>query len=91
MHICRLQQIQRAITDLQNATNNDDATPWLEGLENLLSLLRERCMKANIQLTHTHNNHPVSNIQQQDDYTSWWLFIHLDIVNIHGLLQIEYT
>ena len=71
LHIRRLQQIQRAITDLQNAMNNDDATSWLEEIENLLSLLWERCMKANIQPTHTYNNHPTSNIQQQDDYTSW--------------------
>ena len=71
--------------------NNDDATSWLEEIENLLSLLRERCMEANIQPTHTHDNHPASNIRQQDDYTGRRPFIHLDMANIHGLLQIRYT
>ena len=63
LHIRRLQQIQRAITDLQNAMNNDDATSWLEEIENLLSLLREQCTEVNIQLMCTHDNYPASNIR----------------------------
>ena len=56
-----------------------------------MSLLRERCTEANIQPMRTHDNHPASNIQQQDDYTGRRPFIHLDMANIHGLLQIGYT
>ena len=56
-----------------------------------MSLLRERCTEANIQPTRTHDNHPASNIRQQDDYTGRRPFIHLDMANIHGLLQIGYT
>ena len=40
LHIRRLQQIQRAIRDLQNATDNlDNVSAWLEGIESLLILL----------------------------------------------------
>src|SRR5438270_850847 len=91
LHIRRLQQIQRAITDLQNATNSDDAAPWLGGIESLLRLLQERRNEANIRPTRTHDNRPANNIRQQDDYTGRRPFIHLDMANVHGLLQIGYT
>src|SRR5438874_383415 len=92
LHIRRLQQIQRAIRDLQNATDNlDDASAWLEGIESLLILLRERRTAVNIPSASTHDNHPASNIRQQDDYTGQRPFIHLDMANVHRLLQIRYT
>ena len=42
LHICRLQQVQKVIRDLQNTTDNfDNTSAWLEGIESLLILLQK--------------------------------------------------